>query len=308
MITSPSDIKTVLVAGAGAMGQQIGMLFSQHGRRVVIYDLSQEILDAASGKINALLIEEVDAGRINPETRSAILARISFETDLEQAAAAADLVSESVPEDPNLKGSLFGQLHEYCPPHTLFTTNTSTLVPSQFASQTGRPEKLSALHFHYPTNSNRVVDIMPHPGTDTAVVDLLMALMKEMQMIPIYLAREKSSYVFNTLLTALNDAAVSLVGDGYASIEDVDRSWMGVMHTTVGPFGIMDAVSLATLYKINKDWAERTQHPRAIRHVAFLQPYIDAGKTGSLSGEGFYKYPNPAFAEAGFLVSANDEA
>jgi 3-hydroxybutyryl-CoA dehydrogenase len=132
--------------------------------------------------------------------------------------------------------------------------------------------------------------------------------MTEMQMIPIYLAKEKSSYVFNTLLTALNDAAISLVTGGYASIEDVDRSWMGVMHTTVGPFGIMDAVSLATLYKINKDWAARTQNPRAIRHLEFLQPYVDAGKTGTSTGEGFYKYPNPAFAAPGFLVASNDEA
>jgi len=305
---NPSDIKVVLVAGAGAMGQQIGMLFSQYGCRVVIYDLSREILDASREQINAILTEAVAAGRINRETMSTIVARISFETDLEKAAAGVDLVSESVPEDPDLKGSLFGQLHKYCPQHTVFTTNTSTLVPSQFASQTGRPEQFSALHFHYPTDSNRVVDIMPHPGTDAAVVDLLMALMKDMQMIPVYLAKEKSSYVFNTLLTALNDAAVSLVTDGYASLEDVDRSWMGIMHTTAGPFGIMDAVSLGTLYKINKDWADRTQHPRAMRHVAFLQPYIDAGKLGVVSGEGFYKYPNPAFAEAGFLVAANDEA
>ena len=124
MIPLPADIKVVLIAGAGAMGQQIAIQFSKYGRQVVIYDLSREILDAARGHINALLTEAADAGRIDDETRSAIVARISFETDLEKAAANADLVSESVPEDPHVKGSLFGRLHEYCPQHTVFTTNS----------------------------------------------------------------------------------------------------------------------------------------------------------------------------------------
>jgi len=307
MITSASDIRKVLIAGAGTMGQQIAMLFARHGRQVVIYDLSQEILDKSGAGIEKLLSIAVDSGEIDSDTRAAISSRITFERDMASAAVNADLVSESIPESPALKGSLFRELHNYCPQHALFTTNTSTLVPSQFAADTGRPGKLCALHFHYPTDSNRVVDIMPHPGTESGVGPLLMELMKEMQMIPIFLAREKSSYVFNTLLTSLIDSAVGLVADGVASVEDVDRSWMGVMHTEVGPFGIMDAVSLATLYKINEDWVQRTKDPRARRHVEFLQPYIDAGKTGTHCGEGFYTYPNPAFARPDFLVAANDE-
>lgn len=307
MITSSSDIRTVLIAGAGAMGQQIGMLFAQYGRQVVIYDLSQEILDKSKAQIGKLLAIAVEGGEIDGDNSAAISSRITFDPDLASAAANADLVSESIPENPALKGSLFRELHDYCPQHTLFTTNTSTLVPSQFAAESGRPGKLCALHFHYPTASNRVVDIMPHPGTDSQVSPLLLELMQEMQMIPIVLTREKSSYVFNTLLTALNDAAIGLVADGVASVEDVDRSWMGVMHTVVGPFGIMDAISLATLYKINEQWARLTNDERARRHVEFLQPYIDAGKTGTHCGEGFYSYPNPTFARPDFLVAANDQ-
>ena len=307
MITSPSDIKKVLVAGAGAMGQQIGMLFAQYGRQVVIYDLSQEILNDSRARVEALLSTAVDGGEFDRDASEKIRALITFEANLQIAAANVDLVSESVPESPELKGSLFKEIHKVCPQHTLFTTNTSTLVPSQFADQTGRPEKLCALHFHYPTSSNRVVDVMPHPGTDEEVAPLLMDLMKEMQMTPIMLANEKSGYVFNTLLGALNDAAIGLVAEGVASVEDVDRSWMGVMHTPVGPFGVMDAVGLGTLFKINEGWANKTGDPRAKRHVDFLKPYVDAGKTGTLCGEGFYRYPNPTFARADFLLAANDE-
>ncbi|MEH6568845.1 MAG: 3-hydroxyacyl-CoA dehydrogenase [Halioglobus sp.] len=306
-MTSTADIKKVLIVGAGTMGQQIGMLFAQFNRQVVIFDLSQLILDDAKLRIQASLNAARNSGAIDNTGIQKILGGISFETDLAKACEHADLVSESVPESTELKGDLFGRLNELCPAHTVFTTNTSTLLPSQFSEQTGRPEKFAALHFHYPTASNRVVDIMPHPTTDPSLVGLLLDLMKEMQMIPIHLTRENSGYVFNAMLTALTGAAIKLVADGVASVEDVDRSWMGVMHTPVGPFGILDAVGITTAYNINAEWARRTQDPAATRHAEFLRPYVDSGKVGTLCGEGFYQYPNPAFAEADFLNNASND-
>ena len=150
MITSTSEINTVLIAGAGAMGQQIGMLFAQYGRQVVIYDLSEEILDKSRAQIEKLLSIAVAGGEIDRHTSEAMLSRITFEPDLASAAVNADLVSESVPESPALKGSLFRELHSHCPEHTLFTTNTSTLLPSQFAAETGRPRESLRAAFSLP--------------------------------------------------------------------------------------------------------------------------------------------------------------
>ena len=164
-----NDIKRVLILGAGTMGQQIGLECAMHGFDVVYYDLTQEILDKALQRIAKLGSWYASRGRITEEKLRQALARISATPDPARAGRDADLVSESVPEDPGLKGRLLGQFHSLCPERTVFTTNTSTLVPSMFAEATGRPERLVALHFH-DLRTNNVVDLMPHPGTAPEVV------------------------------------------------------------------------------------------------------------------------------------------
>ena len=99
-------------------------------------------------------------GRLTQEQLKEILARITSTTDPVKAAQEVDFISESVPEDPALKGKVFAQFNKLCPGRTIFTTNTSYLVPSMFAEVSGRPEKLAALHFHDLRISN-VVDVMP---------------------------------------------------------------------------------------------------------------------------------------------------
>lgn len=99
-------------------------------------------------------------------------------------ASQADLVSEAIPEDPKLKGEVFAQFNQLCPAHTIFTTNTSTLVPSMYADATGRPDRFAALHFHVYVWISSVVDIMPHPGTAVATLNLLEAFALRIGQIP----------------------------------------------------------------------------------------------------------------------------
>ena len=158
------DIKRVLILGAGTMGQQIGLQCAMYGYDVVYYDLTQEILDKALKRVAKLGSWYVSIGRLTEEKLQHALARISATPDPAKAAQDVDFISESVPEDPELKGKIFAQFNKLCPERTIFTTNTSMLVPSMFAEATGRPEKLVALHFH-DLRSTNVVDVMPHPGT-----------------------------------------------------------------------------------------------------------------------------------------------
>ena len=134
------------------------------------------------------------------------------------AAAEADLVSESVPEDPALKGRVFAELHALCPPRTIFTTNTSTLLPSMFAAATGRPDRFLALHFHLPVWDANVADVMAHPGTAPEVVETVTGFARRIGQIPILSAKEQPGYVFNTMLNALLGAALELAAGGVAPV------------------------------------------------------------------------------------------
>lgn len=156
------DIRCVLIVGAGTMGQQIGLQCAMHGYEVVVYDIAPEALEVAHAQIKAYAAHLLNQTRLTRSEADATLARINFTTKPEDAAR-ADLLSESVPEDPGLKAKVFAQFNKICPPQTVFTTNTSTLIPSMYAEATGRPGQFAALHFHTYVWDSNVVDIMPHP-------------------------------------------------------------------------------------------------------------------------------------------------
>ncbi len=246
---------------------------------------------------------QVRAGIMNDATRERALAAISTTADPAFAAAEVDLVSESVPEDPALKGGVLAQFDTLCPARTIFTTNTSTLLPSQFAEATGRPDRVVALHFHPPVWSSNVADVMPHAGTSPETTELVLAFARRIGQIPIYLRKESHGYVFNAVYRAMLDAALTLVANGVASVEDVDRAWMGITKTPIGLFGGMDAVGLNTVWDIAAYWARQTGDAQAQTNADFVKTYLDRGCLGVKSGEGFYRYPDPAYAKPGFVES-----
>lgn len=296
-LMNEEPIRRVLVVGAGTMGRQIALQCAMHGFEVALYDVSAAALEGGMDAIGRMARYLAAEGRLGDDA----LDRIRPVTDLATAAAAADLVSESVPEDPALKGRVFAELNALCPPRTIFTTNTSTLLPSMFAEASGRPDRLVALHFHLPVWDANVADVMAHPGTDPQVVEAVVAFARRIGQIPIISGRENSGYVFNAMLSALNDAALALAASGVAEASEVDRAWMGIMKTPVGPFGIMDAVGLDTVWKIVDYWATARDDRRLRANADFLKGYIDRGRLGRKSGGGFYDYPDPAYGRPGFV-------
>jgi 3-hydroxybutyryl-CoA dehydrogenase len=295
-----NDLHTVLVIGAGTMGSQIALQCALYGFEVNLYDISPEFLEKGMQLIHGYVDSLITHGMFTDSHAASAVNRIHSTTD-PNIASQADLVSESIPEDPKLKGEVFAQFHQLCPAHTIFTTNTSTLVPSMYAKATGRPDRFAALHFHGYVWISNVVDIMPHPGTSEATLDLLEAFAHRIGQIPIRLTRESHSYVFNAMLNAFLRAATSLVSKQVTSVENVDRAWMGVMKTTIGPFGILDQVGLQTAYDINQYWADTLHDPELQANAALLKSYVDKGWLGVKTGRGFYNYPNPEYASPGFL-------
>jgi 3-hydroxybutyryl-CoA dehydrogenase len=296
-----NDVHRVLIIGSGTMGLQIGLQCATHGYQVVLYDIEPAALETGLQRIRAYADDLVTAGLIDAAGRQRALASISQTTDPAVAASDVDLVSESVPEDPVLKGRVLREFDALCPPRTIFTTNTSTLLPSMFAAETGRPDRLAALHFHPPVWSSNVVDVMPHAGTSPETTELLLAFARRIGQVPIRLRRESYGYVFNAMYTAINEAAIALVANGVASVEDVDRAWMGVMKMPIGPFGMLDGVGLDTVWDITDYWARQTGDPQTRTNADFVRAYVDRGCCGVKTGAGFYRYPDPAWAAPGFV-------
>ena len=280
-------IRNVTVLGTGVLGSQIAFQTALHGFVVTAYDIDDDALDGARGRLAKLALtyaEEVSlaAGGKAAATRDAI--RLS--TDLADAVANADLVIEAVPEILEIKRETYRKLAEAAPEKTLFVTNSSTLLPSDLKDSTGRPDKFLALHF-----ANRIwvfntAEVMGTPDTDPAAFDAVVQFARDIGMVPIELHKEKAGYVLNSLLVPLLTAAAELAAGGYADPEAVDTTWRIATGAPLGPFQLLDIIGLTTPYNIFSRGGKEQQEI-----AAWLKAhYIDQGKLGVASGEGFYTY------------------
>lgn len=296
-----NDIRRILVVGTGTMGQKIALQCARCGYDVIAYDANAKSLANAQAKIAAYAGELVERKLLAPEQSGPALARITLTANPEDGAA-ADLVSESIFEDVELKARVFAQFDRICPPHTIFTTNTSTLLPSMWAQATGRPDRFAALHF-YGVWDAALADIMPHPGTAPEVVALLVAFAKRIGQVPFVMPKEHPGYVGNAIMGAINDTAMDLVfGKGVTTIEDFDRAEMVVLGVGLPCFANLDFVGLDTLHHIIESSLKQAPDPRKQAFADQLKrDYLDRGFLGVKSGRGFYTYPNPAWSRPGFL-------
>jgi 3-hydroxybutyryl-CoA dehydrogenase len=290
------DIRNVLILGAGTLGLRIGLQAAISGFKVKIYDISEDQLTIAKA-VQIKLSRSLSKGdRFQNVDFDKVLDLISFTTDPKVAAEDADLVSESVIEDAALKKVVWEQFGSLCPPHCIFTTNTSFILPSLFASSTGRADRFCALHFHDVFVAN-VVDVMPQPMTAPWIVDLLIEFGRKLYQTPIRVNKESAGYVFNYMLLNVLSSAATLLVKEIGSIEDIDRSWMGNFKTPIGPFGMIDQVGLDTAWRIISNRKTVDNETFAL----LLKSYVDAGKLGIKSKIGFYSYPNPAYQAHDFV-------
>jgi 3-hydroxybutyryl-CoA dehydrogenase len=278
------DVRNVLVLGAGTMGLRIGLQAAISGYQVTIYDVNELAFEGAKRIQPGILKHLEKIGKITHEQGLEALARITFTTDAPAAAADADLVTESVYEDLNVKKEVWTKFGKLCPAKTIFTTNTSYMLPSWFAAETGRPERFCAFHFHDVFQAV-VVDIMPHAGTEPWIVDLLMDLGEKLEQVPVIVHKENSGYITNAMLVALVGAAGALLTGGVASYEDIDKSWKYNFGMN-GPFEILDKVGLDTAWHITKTLPDA----KSKKFAELLKTYVDAGKLGVKTKQGFYTY------------------
>jgi 3-hydroxybutyryl-CoA dehydrogenase len=295
------EIRHIVVLGAGTMGKQIAVQCAGHGYDVTLYDIDSGVLSGAKEQAAGILDWLSARGHIRPGESTSILERIKVKSDYALAGSQADLLIECVFEDVEVKHQVFRAVGSHCPEHTIYTTNTSSFTASMFAGSCPRADRLAALHFHFPVWVSNVVDLMPHPGTDPCVVETLHRFALSIGQIPIIYKKEIHGYIFNSMFGAMQRQALDLVINEIASIEDVDRAWMGIIKMPIGPFGMMDQIGLDTIQKITAHWAKALNDPAAEKRAAFLEKLTLQGLLGTKTNRGFYTYPAPAYAEADFL-------
>ena len=296
------DIKRICILGSGIMGVQIGIQAAMHGYQVSIFVRNPAKNDIVWDDIKKRTDWIVRREIITREEADQMLKRIYTTNDPADAAKDADLLSESVLENPSLKKEIFEKFNKLCPEHTIFTTNTSTLLPSKLAESTGRPERFLAFHCNNPVFVTKTVDIMGHPGTSKEVLDIAIEFSRKIGLIPLILEKEQPGYIINTLLGGLMGKALELVANGVATPQQVDKCWMSNMKIGIGIFGIMDNNGLDIGWEMREKYALSSGDKQAKAIVEYLKTnFIDKGRLGRKTGQGFYKYPDPEYKNPDFL-------
>ena len=313
------DIKKVVVAGGGVLGSQIAFQTAYSGYDVTIWLRSEGSIGRCQPKIDKLretYLAALDGmaaapasplaycygllprDGITPEAVAAAKERVEAAykslkliTSYDEAFADADLVIESIAENPQQKIDFYTEMAKHLPEHAVVCTNSSTMLPSTFASYTGRPEKYLALHFANSIWKNPLAEVMPHAGTDLAYVPVVMKFAASIRMVPVKVLKEQPGYLLNSMLVPFLTSAEALWAGGVGDVEDIDMAWRLGTGSPLGPFQILDIVGLTTAYNIGSmNPAAKDPESVQAKVVALLKEKIDKGETGVAAGKGFYEY------------------
>lgn len=297
---SPIDeIRTACFVGAGTMGCVNSLVSAVSGYEAVLYDLDPGMLEQAPVRQREFADFMVAIGYCREDEIIAALDRIRMTTDPTDAAARADLVSESVVERLDVKREVHRRFDELCPPHTIITTNTSSLLVSEIEGAVHRGRRFAALHSHL---GSPLYDIVGGTDTSSATIDLLRRYVLSLGGVPLVLRREHRGYVVNGLIGALTSTALQMHVRGEATAESLDRAWMLHRSAPIGPFGLLDLFGLDVVVDNLRNAVEDAdRRTRRAEVLPLLHDMLERGRLGTKAGGGFYDYPDPVFQLPGFL-------
>ena len=284
------DIKNILIAGGGMMGKNIAFVFTSNpDYQISVYDLYPTDVPGGIRKNCAQLIEKGVLTSAELEKR---LARIDFTTDIDsELIKKADLVIEAVFEDMQIKRETFAKLEARCRPDTIFCTNTSVMSPSEISRDLTYRARFVGTHFWNPGHLIPLVEVVKSDATSDETAETVMAVLKGVGKEPVLCKKDVPGFIANRMQHALWREAISIVENGIADAETVDKAVrysFGLRLPQLGPLTNSDMVGTELTYNIHNyilQYLEDTHTPSPL-----LSQMKEEGKMGFKSGEGFMKW------------------
>ncbi|WP_299680207.1 3-hydroxybutyryl-CoA dehydrogenase [uncultured Roseobacter sp.] len=281
------DIKAIGIVGAGQMGNGIAHVMSLAGYDVLLNDISEDALDAALQLMETNMARQVSRGKITEDDQAAALGRIKTTQTLTELGQ-ADLIIEAATEREAVKQAIFEDLVPHLQPHTILTSNTSSISITRLASRTDRPEKFMGFHFMNPVPVMQLVELIRGIATDEAtytacknVVDRLGKTAASAEDFP--------AFIVNRILMPMINEAVYTLYEGVGSVQSIDSSMkLGANHP-MGPLELADFIGLDTclaIMNVLHDGLADTKY----RPCPLLTKYVEAGWLGRKTERGFYDY------------------
>ncbi len=281
------DIQRIGIIGAGQMGNGIAHVMAQAGFDVLLNDISRPAIDQAVETIGKNLDRQITKGKLSEDEKAATMARISTTrtlTDLGQT----DLVIEAATEREAVKTAIFEDLVPYLQPHTILTSNTSSISITRLASGTDRPEKFMGFHFMNPVPIMQLVELIRGIATDQETYAACLKVVEKLGKTAAS-AEDFPAFIVNRILMPMINEAVYTLYEGVGSVKSIDESLkLGANHP-MGPLELADFIGLDTclaIMNVLHDGLADTKY----RPCPLLTKYVEAGWLGRKTQRGFYDY------------------
>ncbi|MDY0376297.1 MAG: 3-hydroxybutyryl-CoA dehydrogenase [Desulfobacterium sp.] len=281
------EIEQFGVIGSGQMGNGIAQVAAASGLKVLMSDIKQEFCDRGIANIKKNLDRSVSKGRLDGKERDAILGRITTTTELSDMKA-VDFVVEAAVERQDLKFKIFEDLDGYCKPHTILSTNTSSIPIGRIAARTKRPDKVIGMHFMNPVPVMKLVEVIKGLPTSDETFKTTWALSEKFGKTPAE-ANDYPGFIANRILIPMINEAVFCVYQGVGKVEDIDTVMKLGMNHPMGPLALADLIGLDTCLAIMETLYDGFKDSK-YRPCPLLRKYVEAGWLGRKTGKGFYDY------------------
>jgi 3-hydroxybutyryl-CoA dehydrogenase len=280
-------IRTVGVLGCGLMGSGIAQVCAAAGYRTIVREVDDGFLQKGLGRIRMFLEDGIARGKVMPDTRDALLARLSGTTSIE-ALKECDVILEAIVENLEAKRAMYVALEKVVAGHAIFLSNTSSLCITELAAATSRPDRFGGLHFFNPVPLMKLVEVIRGLATSDETYQQVFAFARSLGKEPIT-APDRPGFIVNRLLVPYLLDAIRAFENGLGTLEDIDAGMKLGCGYPMGPFALLDFVGLDTTYYIANIMFEEFREP-AYAPPPLLKRMVLAGRLGRKSGRGFYTY------------------
>lgn len=280
-----TEIKRVLIVGAGTMGHAIAQIYAHHGFMVDLVDKNQSALERSSKLINSNLVLLAEVEKISSNEIPTILNRINLTTDLKPCAQKADLVVEAVNERANVKKELFMQLNKYCSEDTVLASNTSGLNIYKIAD-VKKPSRLIIHHWFCPAYILPLVEIVPGPKTSPEIIEFSVKLMEKLGKRPLVMKEYVDGFIINRIQRVIFVQVYEMLQKGLATPEQIDyavKTILGVRLPIQGVVQSQDFTGLDLILDKQKEFKMNERYPQ-------VENLVKKGLLGVKTSKGFYDY------------------
>ena len=276
----------ICVCGSGTMGSGIAQVAASAGFDTMLYDLNQDLLDAAKRKLVKDLELLAGKQKITEEKKRNILELIHFTDQLSECKG--DIVIEAVVENAAVKINLFNQLAAFNSSQTIFASNTSSLSVSALAREIRDPQRVAGLHFFNPAPVMKLVEVVKGHQTSDEVMQQLVDFTRQLSKQPV-VCRDAPGFIVNRVARPFYIESLRLVEEGLADFATVDRL-LESRGFKMGPFKLMDLIGNDVNYAVSCSVYDQLQQPERLRPSGIQKEKVDKGDLGKKTGKGYYDY------------------